>query len=62
MSRGIGPLPDQMHRMEGLLSIDDPTLYDHLRPNGTLISVLTNRKRPQPLVIYGRSLSAYAAI
>lgn len=48
--------------MEGLLSVDDPTLYDHLRPNGTLASILTNRKRPQPVVIYGRSLSAYAAI
>lgn len=62
VSRGIGPLPDGMKRMEGLLSIDDPTLYDHLRPNGTLMGVLTNRKRPQPVVIYGRSLSSYSTI
>jgi len=62
LSRGIAPLPEGMHRMEGLISVDDPTLYDHLRPNGTLMQMLTNRKRPQPVVIYGRSLSAYAAI
>lgn len=51
-----------MKRLEGLISIDDPTLYDHLRPGGTLMTMLTNRKRPEPVVIYGRSLNAYACL
>jgi hypothetical protein len=62
VSRGIAPLPKDKKRIEGLMSIDDPYLYQHLRPNGTLINLLTNRRRPQNCVIYGRTLNAYACI
>ena len=42
VSRGMTPIPEDKRRMEGLLSIDDPTLYQHLRPDGTLMKILTN--------------------
>lgn len=48
--------------MEGLLSVDDPFLYQHLRQGGTLMNALTNRRRPQNCVIYGRTLNAYCSI
>ena len=62
VSRGIAPLNDEKRHVEGLLSIDDPKLYDHLRIGGTLMNALTNRRRPQNCVVYGRSLSAYTCI
>ena len=31
VSRGIAPLPRDKKRIEGLLSVDDPYLYQHLR-------------------------------
>lgn len=62
VSRGIAPLPKDKKRVEGLLSIDDPYLYQHLRTGGTLMNVLTNRRRPQNCVIYGRTLHAYTCI
>lgn len=62
VSRGIAPLPKDKRRVEGLLSIDDPYLYQHLRQGGTLMNVLTNRRRPQNCVIYGRTLHAYCCI
>lgn len=62
VSRGIAPLPKDKKRVEGLLSIDDPYLYQHLRLGGTLMNALTNRKKPQNCVIYGRGLHAYCCI
>lgn len=62
VSRGIAPLPKDKKRVEGLLSIDDPYMYQHLRTGGTLMNALTNRKRPQNCVIYGRTIHAYCDI
>jgi hypothetical protein len=62
MSRGIVPIPpDKMH-VEGVLSIDDPYLYQHLRPNGSLMGILNHRKYPGTLVVYGYSFHAYCFI
>jgi hypothetical protein len=46
VSRGIAPVNGEKRHVEGLLSVDDPKLYDHLRLGGTLMNVLTNRRRP----------------
>ena len=62
VSRGIAPVPKDKKRIEGLLSVDDPYLYSHLRAGGTLMNALTNRRRPQNCVIYGRTLHAYCTI
>ncbi len=48
--------------MEGLMSIDDPYLYQHLRAGGKLMNILTNRKKPEKAVIYGRSINCYACV
>lgn len=47
VSRGIAPVSNDKKRVEGVLSVDDPYLYLHLRKGGTLMNILTNRKRPQ---------------
>jgi NAD(P)H-nitrite reductase large subunit len=62
VSRGIAPVPKDKKRIEGLLSVDDPYLYQHLRNGGTLMNALTNRRRPQNCVVYGRALHGYATI
>lgn len=62
ISRGIAPVNGEKRHVEGLLSIDDPHLYKHLRSGGALMNALTNRRRPQNCVIYGRSLNAYSCI
>ena len=31
ISRGMTPIPKSKKRMEGIISIDDPSLYQHLR-------------------------------
>ena len=61
-SRGIAPLPKGLERADGILSIDDPYLYDHLRKDGTLINMLTDKKRVKNCVLYGRSLNTYCCI
>ena len=61
-SRGIAPLPEGMKRADGILSIDDPYLYQHLRKDGSLINILTDKKRVKNCVIYGRSLHTYCCI
>jgi len=61
-SRGIAPLPENLKRADGILSIDDPYLYQHLRTDGSLINVLTDKKRVKNCVIYGRSLHTYCCI
>ena len=62
VSRGIAPLPSDKKRVEGIISIDDPYLYQHLRVGGNTRNALTNRRRPQNCVIYGKTLKAYCAI
>lgn len=61
-SRGIAPLPPNLQRADGILSIDDPYLYQHLRKEGTLINILTDKKRVKNCVIYGRTLHTYCCI
>jgi len=61
-SRGIAPLPPNLKRADGILSIDDPYLYNHLRQDGTLLNILTDKKRIKNVVIYGRSLHTYCCI
>jgi len=60
VSRGISPIPENKQRIEGVISIDDPNLYQHLRPDGPLLPLLTNRKKLAKIVIYGRTIHAYA--
>ena len=60
-SRGI-ETPGKLQRCDQILSIDDPHLYDHLRPGGTLVNVLTDKKRVKMCVIYGRTLHTYCCI
>ena len=62
ISRGITPIPQNRKRMEGLISIDDPSLYQHLRIGGSLIPILTNRKKPENVVLYGRTIHNYCCI
>ena len=61
-SRGIAPLPKGLKRADGILSIDDPYLYQHLRRDGTLINILTDKKRVKDCVVYGRALNTYCCI
>lgn len=62
-SRGIAPLPPNIeNHCDGILSIDDPYLYQHLRQDGSLISILTDKKRVKNCVVYGRSLHTYCCI
>ena len=62
ISRGIAPVQEQSKRVEGLISIDDPYLYQHLRKGGTLMNMLTNKKRPQKVIVYGRALHTYVFV
>jgi hypothetical protein len=61
-SRGIVPTPEGKEVIEGLLSIDDPLLYQHLSPDSSLIKLLSNRKKKNDVVVYGRTLNAYCCI
>ena len=60
-SRGIAS-PGKLNRSDQILSIDDPHLYQHLRVGGTLINILTDKKRVKNCVIYGRTLNTYCCI
>jgi len=60
-SRGIAT-PGLLNRADQILSIDDPHLYQHLRVGGTLINILTDKKRVKNCVIYGRTLHTYCCI
>ena len=62
MSRGIVPIPPEKMHVEGVLSIDDPYLYQHFRPNGSLMGILNHRKYPGTLAVYGFSFHAYCFI
>jgi hypothetical protein len=61
-SRGIIVPGNGKKYVDGLISVDDPKLYEHLRQGGVLMNALTNRRKPQNCVIYGRSLHAYCCI
>jgi len=60
-SRGIAST-GTLQRADQILSIDDPHLYQHLRVGGSLINILTDKKRVKNCVIYGRTLHTYCCI
>ena len=60
-SRGIAT-PGSLYRTDQILSIDDPYLYDHLREGGSLINILTDKKKVKNCVIYGRTLNTFCCI
>ncbi len=62
VSRGIAPVPNGLDRIEGLISLDDPYLYQHLRSDGSLLPMLVAKKKPQKCVVYGRSINTFAAV
>lgn len=61
-SWGISPVPSDIRRCRGVLSIDDPHLYKTLGDDGPLMQKLTDRRRGTKCVIYGRTLNSYALI
>lgn len=46
VSRGIAPVPNGLDRIEGLISLDDPYLYQHMRKDGSLLPMLVAKKKP----------------
>ena len=59
---GIDPVPAGIRRCRGVLSIDDPHLYQQLHVEGNIMQRLTDRRRATKCVIYGRTLNSYALI
>ncbi len=52
------PIPNKRF-LYGVYSIDDPYLYEHFKPTGkkdSNIDLLTRKKCPQNITIYGRTL------
>jgi len=66
VSRGVVPLQHGKEQkplqVQSVLSVDDPYLYQHMRPGGTLMNLLTNKLRPQNCVVYGHGLHAYCCV
>jgi len=61
-SWGISPVPSDIRRCRGVLSIDDPHLYKTLMPENPLMQKLTDRRRGTKCVVYGRTLNVFALI
>lgn len=61
-SQGITPLPTGSRRCKGVLSVDDPFLYDFLTKDGPLMEYLTDHRRPTTCIVYGRTLHSYVTI
>jgi len=71
VSEGIGELNEKYGCYEdkkyikGVFSIDDPYLYDKFSPNkgkNSVIGQLTRPKKPENIIVYGRSLNVYCFI
>ena len=62
VSRGIAPIPENKVYTEGVISIDDPYLYQHFRLNGNIMAALTHKKKPGAAVVYGFTLNAYCFV
>ena len=62
ISQGISSDKQKLKQASGVLSIDDPYLYNYLRSEGPLMSALTDRRRQSYCVVYGRTLNTYALI
>jgi hypothetical protein len=61
-TKGILPTPEGKEVIEGVISVDDPFVYHHLGPQSNLIKLLSNRKKKNDVVVYGRTLNAYCCI
>lgn len=61
-SWGINPVPANTRRCRGVLSIDDPYLYDSLKSDSELMRRLTDRRRITKTVVYGRTLNVYTVV
>lgn len=61
-SQGISPVPDDVKKCNGVLSIDDPYLYKYLHDDAPLMQALTDHRRSTQCVVYGRTLNAYCLI
>ena len=61
-SQGISPVPSDIKKSNGVLSIDDPYLYKYLHDDAPLMQALTDHRRANHCVVYGRTLNAYCLI
>jgi NADPH-dependent 2,4-dienoyl-CoA reductase/sulfur reductase-like enzyme len=61
-SWGIHPVPSDIRRCRGVLSIDDPHLYKTLNVEGPLMQKLADRRRGAKVVVYGRALNSYSMV
>jgi len=61
MTRSATPI-EGYHHIEGLISIDDPYIYQHFREKGKIANLIFNKKKPQHVVVYGRSLNCFCCI
>ena len=55
-------MPNDVKKCNGVLSIDDPYLYKYLGDDAPLMQSLTDRRRTNQCVVYGRTLNAYCLI
>ena len=62
VSRGIAPVPEGKQYLDGIISIDDPYIYQHFRPDGNIMAVLNHRKQPGTTVVYGFTLHVFCFI
>ena len=62
VSRGIAPVPENKLYLDGIISIDDPYLYQHFRPDGNLMAILNHRKQPGTTVVYGFTLHVFCFV
>ena len=61
-SQGISPVPSDVKKCNGVLSIDDPYLYKYLHDDAGLMKALVDRRRTTQCVVYGRTLHSYCLI
>ena len=61
-SQGISPVPSDVKKCNGVLSIDDPYLYKYLNIESGLMKALVDRRRTTQCVVYGRTLHSYCLI
>ena len=62
VSRGIAPLPEDKVYHDGIMSIDDPYLFQHFRPEGNIMAMLNHRKMPGTTLVYGYTLHAFCCV
>lgn len=62
VSRGIAPVPEGKQYLDGIMSIDDPYIYQHFRPDGNIMGILNHRKQPGTTVVYGFTLHVFCFV